>query len=349
MPRAGGSHASVARRCMLFVFATAAILAIPMAAHGQTVQPLPSVSGAAAVEDQVVLSGTVNVPKGTAVGEIVVFRGRVQVAGSVQGDIVVVDGSITVTGGYVTGSVVALHGPIRITASSQIGGDVLGAQHVTVDAGVQVGGQVRENVGFTLGERLKGLGFLLAGLAVGLSVLLWGLLLLLIAPRGADAVARAATTAPFASVGWGLLLWIVVPIVCVAAIASVLGLPLGLAALLALGLAFLTGITWTAWTLGRSIVRGHGRFPPFLAGWGIVTVVGLVPFVNAGIWTLASIFGLGAMTVAAWRARGRHRGRHRAGVRRAHGDAVFVHEAPPAVPTPADHEPAPVYPATSDD
>ena len=330
------------------VTATAAVLSIPSAAHAQSAQPSVSGPAAPAAEDQVVLSGTVTVPKGASVGEVVVFHGRVQVAGSVVGDIVVVSGSITVTGGYVTGSVIALHGPIRISAASQIGGDVLASQHVTVDPGVKVGGQVREHVGFTLVERLSAIGAVLGGLAVGVSVLLLGLLLLWVAPRGTDAVARAATSAPFASAGWGVLLWIGAPIVCVAAMASVLALPLGFALLLALGLAFLLGLTWSTWTLGRAIVRERGRVLPFLAGWAIVAVIGSIPYVNVGVWVLASIFGLGAMTVAAWRARGRHRGRHRVGVARHRDHPVFVHE-PSAPPATTEHEPAPVYPATSDD
>jgi hypothetical protein len=348
MPRAPGGHDIAVQRGLLLAMTAVVLLSFPSVAHAQSVQP--SISGPAvpAAEDQVVLSGTVTVPKGAAVGEIVVFHGRVQVAGSVVGDIVVVSGSITVTGGYVTGNVIALHGPIRITAASQIGGDVLASQHVTVDPGVKVGGQVREHVGFTLIERLTAIDAVLGGLAVGISVLLLGLLLLWIVPRGADAVARAATTAPFASAGWGALLWVVAPIVCVAAMASVLALPLGFAVLLAFGLAFLAGLTWSVWTLGRAIVHGHGRVVPFLAGWAIVAVIGLIPYVNVGVWILGSIFGLGAMTVAAWRARGRHRGRHRVGAARHRDQAVIVHEPPPT-PAPAEHEPAPLYPATSDD
>jgi hypothetical protein len=348
MPRSPGSHVAVVRRCVVLAMTSVAVLSFPSAAHAQSAPPSISGPAAPAVEDQVVLSGTVTVPKGTSVGEIVVFHGRVQVTGSVVGDIVVVSGSITVTGGYVTGSVIALHGPIRITAASQIGGDVLASQHVTVDPGVKVGGQVREQVGFTLIERLTAIDAVLGGLAVGISVLLLGLLLLWVAPRAADAVARAATAAPFASTGWGMVLWLGVPIVCVAAMASVLALPLGFALLLALGLAFLLGLTWSTWTLGRAIVHDRGRVLPFLAGWAIVTAIGLVPYVNAGVWTLASIFGLGAMSVAAWRARGRHRGRHRVGVARHRDHPVFIQEPSASAPA-AEHEPAPVYPATSDD
>jgi hypothetical protein len=41
----------------------------------------------------------------------------------------------------------------------------------------------------------------------------------------------------------------------------------------------------------------------FFTGWAIVAAIGLVPFLNAALWTLAGAFGVGAMLVAAWRAR----------------------------------------------
>jgi hypothetical protein len=342
---------AVSRRSAVLPVAMMVVLAVPVAARAQAATPsgaTPPTSRGPSVEDQVVLSGSVIVPKGTSVGEIVVFHGHVQIAGSVQGDVVILDGPVTIAGAYVTGSVVALNGPVRITGTSQIGGDVLGAESVTVDPGVKVGGQVREDVGFTLHAELTALGALLGAVSVAVSLLLWGLVLLLLAPRGADRVATAATSAPFASVGWGVLLATVLPVLCVAAMASIIGLPLGLAALLALGLLFLTGLAWTAWIIGHAMVRGHGRALPFLAGWGVVAVIGLVPFVNAAVWGVGSVFGLGAMTVAAWRARGHHRGRHRVGAAsRQRDQAVIVREAPPSVR--ADHGPTPAYPATSDD
>src|SRR5688572_1682554 len=65
------------------------------------------------VDEQIVLSGRVLVPRGQVIGEVVVFTGRVVVGGVVQGDVVVLDGPITVSG-QVSGSVVALDGQIRL-------------------------------------------------------------------------------------------------------------------------------------------------------------------------------------------------------------------------------------------
>ncbi len=64
--------------------------------------------------------------------------------------------------------------------------------------------------------------------------------------------------------------------------------------------------------MGRFLVREPGsRIGALLAGWAVVACVGLVPILNVAWWSLGAVFGLGAMTVAAWRARGS--GRHRVG------------------------------------
>lgn len=118
---------------------------------------------------------------------------------------------------------------------------------------------------------------------------------------------------------------IAVPVAAVALVVSVLGLPLGLALVLSLGLWWLVGLTWAAWGTGRGLVRPpRGRVRAFLAGWAILAAVGLVPVLNAAVWTLAPLLGLGAMLVAAWRSRregGRH-GRHRARARASTDDAI---------------------------
>jgi hypothetical protein len=279
-------------------------------AQGSSPTPAPGI----AAEDQIVLAGTVTVPQGERVGEVVVFSGRVEVDGVVTGDVVVFEGSVMVTG-QVDGSVIAADGVIRLAGSARVGGDVLASEDVRIRQGAKVGGDARGATRFSLEAPLAVLGKLLGPVAVSFSVLLVGLALVFLAPRGADAVAEALTEAPLASLGWGVLAAVTVPIVSVALVVSVLGFPLGLALFLSLGLWWLVGLTWAAWCAGRGLVRApRGRSTAFLSGWAILAAVGLVPIVNAAAWTLAPILGLGAMLVAVWRARhgGRH-GRHRPG------------------------------------
>jgi hypothetical protein len=267
---------------------------------------------AAQAEDQIVLSGSVNVPKGRTVGEVIVFHGSVTVLGVVQGDVVVLDGPITVSG-QVSGTVVALNGPVRLAKTAQVGEQALGSEAVDVADGATIEGGVEDHVAFTLRGTTTALGAVLASASVAISVLVAGLLLLLLAPRGIDRVGTALLTAPIASCAWGVALALAIPAVSLALLASILGLPLGLALLLGMGLLWLIGLAIGAYAVGRLLVREpRSRMLAWFAGWGIVAVVGFVPFVNVAAWVLGSIVGLGAGTVAAWRARSGH-GRHRPG------------------------------------
>jgi hypothetical protein len=311
------------------VAATAVLFAAlaPLAARAQD-------GGAEAVqaEDQIVLSGSVNVPKGRTVGEVIVFHGVVTVSGVVQGDVVVLEGPITVSG-QVSGTVVALNGPIRLAKTAQVGEQVLGSEAVDVAEGATVAGGVGDHVAFTLRGTTTALGAVLASLSVASSVLVAGLLLLLLAPRGIDRAGTALLTAPIASCAWGLALVLAVPAAALALLASILGLPLGLALMLGLGLLWLVGLAIGAHAFGRLLVREpRSRALAWFAGWGIVAVVGFVPFVNVAAWVLGSIVGLGAGTVAAWRARTGH-GRHRPGAVSPREDVLGM-LAPPAAAGP---------------
>jgi hypothetical protein len=287
------------RRMLRRAFPAACVLALVL-------WPAAALAQARIVEtpqDQVVLRGDVVVPKGQVVGEVVVFRGSVNVAGVVRGDVVVLDGPVTI-GGQVSGDVIAVRGTIRLLAGAQVRGSVRGGSDVVVADGAQVQGGIDRGVRFTLSGPLEALGALLAAAAVSVSALVMGLLLLLLSPRGVERVAVAGRERPFASSGWGLAAAVVVPVFAVAASATILGLPVGLAVLLATGALWLVGLAAAMWVIGRALVRPPRRpVAALAAGWGIGTAVGLVPVLNVVWWTLGGVFGVGAIIVAVWGAR----------------------------------------------
>ena len=262
-------------------------------------------------QDQIVLSGTVDVPRGDEVGEVVVLHGSVTVGGVVHGDVVVLDGRITVTG-QVSGAVVAVNGPVLLGPDAQVGGDVLVRDRVTIKRGAQIGGRVRQGTAFTLRTPIRAVGRFGSWLAVATSTLILGLLLIFVAPRGAEAVAAASSGSPWASLGWGVAAFAGLPVLAVLAVVTLIGLPFGLGLLLALFLLYFVGYTWSVWALGRRLWKPpRNRVLAFVFGWLIVSAVGAIPFVGGVVWFGGAVFGLGAMAVAAWRARGvggKHRG-----------------------------------------
>jgi hypothetical protein len=274
----------------------ALVLPVPAAALAQT-EP-----GTAEPRDQIVLSGDVQVRRGQEVGEVVVLHGTATVAGVVRGDVVVLDGRIGVTG-QVSGAVVSVGGLVTLGPSSRVLGDVLAHERVVAAPGARVDGDVREGVAFTFRTPIEALGAFAPWLAVWSSVLALGLLLLLVGPRAADAVSSAAHGSPWASVGWGLAAFVVLPVAGVIGVFTLVWLPLGLGLLLSLFLVYSVGLAWSA----------------FLIGWAILAAVAAIPFVGGIVWVAGAVFGLGSSTVAIWRARGaapRVRGpggRHRQG------------------------------------
>lgn len=262
--------------------------------------------------DQIVLSGDVDVRRGTDVGEVVVFHGSVAVAGVVHGDVVVIDGRIDVTG-QVSGSVVSINGPVTIGPNAQILGDVIARDRLRIADGAVIGGRVREGTAFTFRSPIDLFGPFAAWLAVVVSTLALLALLVLVAPRGADAVAAAAARSPFASGGIGIALVVGLPVLGVLALVSLVGLPFGLGLLLSLALVYSIGYAWSAFAVGRALWGPpRSRWLALLIGWAIVAALTAIPLAGPVVWFVGAVYGVGAMSVAGWRARGGG-GRHRPG------------------------------------
>jgi hypothetical protein len=270
------------------------------AVHAAPAKPLKS-------GDLVVLSGDVVVRRDESSGDVVVIHGSARIAGVVRGDVVVVDGPIVISG-LVRGDLVALDGGVTLLSGAHVTGDVTVARGgLVVQVGALIGGRVhRGGLAFLSPSKLvTKLGF---WIGISVSTLLLGLLLILLAPRAGDAVARAGRDAVGASIGWGALAVFGLPVLAVLLLVSLVGLPFGLGLLLALALLYSIGYAYAGIVVGRLLVRPSRHGGPrlvsaFLAGWVILRAVGFVPLLGGITWFLAAWYGLGAATVAVWRAR----------------------------------------------
>ena len=275
-------------------------------------------TGAAAdigADDEVVVTGTVTVPKGTHVDRIWIVDGKINMAGHSEGSIAAVNAPIRISG-TVDGDVISLAQPDHPHAERadqrrhrlrrRAPGDPRGrgrlrrCQEARWD---RLDGPVR-NVSRDPRRDLD---------------------------RGDALHARARAAAPVARTrrggrrlqgrrlrGWsrdrlGAALFLGLPLAAVLAIVTLVGIPLGVTVLLALLPLWALGYVTSGWLLGRALVSGEGRSRTlvFLTGWGILRALALVPFLGGLAGLGAVVFGLGALTVALWRTRGRGRGRRR--------------------------------------
>jgi hypothetical protein len=282
------------RKSMVLALFLALMLGLAAPAWAQTSQ---------ASEAFVVLSGRADVPEGQQVGDLVVFHGSADVAGTVEGSLTAFDAPVTISG-RVNGDVVVFNGRVELQSGANVTGDVVSQQAPVVASGATIGGTSKRLQTNTNWEGFGWAGKLAWWLAVSVSTLVVGLVLVWLVGPGAARILEAGRTRVGPSIGLGLLLFFGLPLLAVIALVTVVGIPLGIGLLAALLLIYALGYSASGWILGRSILRGPTSwFLAFLVGWGILRVVALVPILGGLAWFAAVVFGLGALAVAIWRTR----------------------------------------------
>ncbi len=245
------------------------------------------------------MTGRLGVVEGETVGTAVIFNGPALIEGTVTESLVVFNGA-TVISGTVGGDVVVFNGRVVIRAGAHVGGDVFSRSTPQVEAGATVDGDITG-----LARRFDFEDFGFAGriawwIAYSISTLILGLVLLLFAPALDGAIVGALERRFGASVGLGAAVFFLLPIVAVLLIAIIVAIPLGLFLILAFALLYTVGYVFGAHAFGRLLVKPPtSRFPAFLAGWGILRLLGLIPYAGGLIWMLSSILGLGVLVVVA--------------------------------------------------
>ena len=247
----------------------------------------------------VVLTGALDVPKGSTVTSAVIFDGDASIEGATEGDVVAFNGDVTI-GGSVSGNVTSLNGRVLVLPGAEVAGDVYSKLTPDVAKGTVAGtvnATTTPKVDFQLGLVTSRVA---VWLATSVSAFLLGLLFILFSPKAADAGWLAAVRRVGPSIGFGALVFFVTPIAAILVMITLVGLPIGVGVLLALGLIYWLGYTAAAYAIGRLIVRPPAhRLLAFLLGWGILRLVALVPLVGGLTWLCATVWGLGALVVAA--------------------------------------------------
>ena len=248
--------------------------------------------------DQIVLTGRLFVAADETVDAAVILNGTALVEGTVRETLVVLNGDTEVSG-TVEEDVIVLNGDVVIRSGAEIGGDLVTQATPTVEEGATIRGE-RSNVVIRFDMDDVGFGGRIAWwIGYSVSVLILGFLLLAFAPRLFPAVRDAATTRVGASIGWGAGLFFLLPIGSVLLLVTVVGIPLGVFLLLALAFLYSLGYAVATLAVGSKLARSaSSRFVVFLAGWGALRLLALIPFVGGWLWFLGSIWGLGLLAAA---------------------------------------------------
>lgn len=252
-------------------------------------------------KDHVVITGGLVVPAGETVTTAVVFNGPVSIEGTVSESLVVFNGRTEISG-TVSKDVVVFNGRVTVRSGAEVGGDLFSRSDAVVEDGATIRGeQGAVPTKFDL-EDTWFPGRIAWWIGYTVSTLVLGLILFLFSPRFDDAIVGAFRDRRGASIGFGIALFFLIPIVAVLLLVTIVGIPLGLFVLLALALLYTVGYVAGAHAFGRMLVkRSKSALPAFLAGLGILRLIALVPILGGVTWLVASVVGLGILAVAARR------------------------------------------------
>jgi len=252
----------------------------------------------------VVVSGDVAVEPGETVAGVFVVSGDARIAGTVDGDVFVLAGDVLVSG-TIDGNLFTASGTARLLPSAEVGGDVNYAdQRPDVALDARVHGDVAKEGWPEIGGLATLIGGFLFWLAISVSAAVLGVLLLLAAPRAADAVYARSRERIGPLIAIGIAILIVLPVAAVIAAVTVLGLPLAIGIVLALLPLGAVAYVTAAWALGRAILKPpRERALSFLLGLAILRAAALVPIVGLFVGLAALIVGLGLIGAAIGAAR----------------------------------------------
>jgi hypothetical protein len=252
------------------------------------------------------INGDLTVQEGETVDSAVIIDGNSQVDGTVEDFLLIIDGTSEVTG-RVNGDIFGISADINLAEGAVVTGDInLIESDLQRAPGSEVRGNIDEDFDLEWWEWIL-INFVL-WIGMTIAVIIFGLLLVAVAPRQAANAAALMRS----DVGWSVLsaaiTFIGVPVLAVIALITVVGIPLGLGVLIfALPAVWFVGYLIAGLMLGTLIysrTREGVRDNPYLAvvtGLGIIQLVVLVPFVGFVVAVLMGFWGAGALMLLAWR------------------------------------------------
>lgn len=250
-------------------------------------------------------------------GDLILGCSTVQLAGQVDGSIRGGGGNVTITGG-INGNINIGVETLTITSTATIQGnlDYTSENEAGIQPGAKIGGKVTQKLPEPKDRKRDGDIFPWLAAAGIASVILWkvlgflmalvvGVILLFTVRRRTVSLADSIKTNPLSSLGWGALILFVTPIAAIIVCVTVIGLPVGIIALVLYGIAIYLSQIPVALCLGRLILRrfrevesGGILVGTLATGLAILGVLGCIPVIGFLVGLATALFGLGSLVAS---------------------------------------------------
>ena len=265
-------------------------------------------------KDLVILSNSSVIDSGGFVGrDLILTVSSLTLNGDVERRVAGVADSVTHNGSVGAEFDVSV-GDLTISDGASIGGDLTyqSDSEAEIASGAEIGGEITHEMAAATEEIDVGFSFdsIVVGVVGLVMTAIYGTVLLLVFPRLTISASNQLLEKPLMSVGMGIVFLIVVPIVSILVMITVVGIPLGMIALLLYGIALFSAQVFVGMTIGRLILSfiadGNRRLIQFLGlliGLLILFGISFIPYVGPWAPLIVVILGLGGLMLAIGRLR----------------------------------------------
>jgi cytoskeletal protein CcmA (bactofilin family) len=260
--------------------------------------------------DAVLAGGTVDVSQGGQVGrDLVVGGGNITLSGTVSRDAVIRGGTVVI-GGTIQGNARVRATQIVLLPTARIGGKLrYAAQAIQIPPGARITGGT-ERIPASPRSRAAVLSQVWRSLAEALALLVLGLVIFAVAPRGASAVVTNVGRRFGRNILTGFILVVAVPAAALVLLVTLIGIPVSVEAMLLYLATLYPGQVFVASWLGSSILqavrRGSGTPPStvwsLVLGTVILVLLFAIPYAGWAVHFVAILMGFGALWLTVWEA-----------------------------------------------
>jgi cytoskeletal protein CcmA (bactofilin family) len=260
--------------------------------------------------------GKLNIASTARIGGDLLFGADIaSIDGPVEGNIKGSGREVTISNG-VNGDVELEVESLTILSTANIGGDLsyTSEEEADIQSGAQIAGATTHTLPevepevkrdwtkvfpFVLffGVLAKVLNFLMA--------LVTGVVIIFLAPKKLTSITDAIGTRPGPSAGWGAMILFLTPIAALIVCFTIIGIPVGIIALVLYGVALYlaqipVGLFIGRWIIGRfKVVESKAIMVGALAlGLAILKLLSLIPYFGFFVGFVVVLFGLGAVVAA---------------------------------------------------
>ncbi len=279
---------------------------IPALSFAQTETQQDTVETQIYQGDVVQFTGNITInPDEQIRGDVVAMSGNIDVRGKVYGDVTAMAGNIRLhSGSLVTGDVTTFAGNIQRDDGASVAGRITSQEGITGTGDSRFSYPYHHNYDYSFGfHHLSPWGRFSGWLISLLGLLALTAAAVAVFPKNLNAMKNSMETEPLRQLGIGLLGWAALPVVLLALVLTIIGIPVAILAAICLPVVVIIGFVVMALFAGQQLDNALGdRWLRFvderpliqgLKGIALIWIIKAVPLVGWLIWPLAALFGMG--------------------------------------------------------